>query len=510
MTITILTFICATSLYIASQNANAGLQAAGWQQALTGSENGVTKAIDALNTGTWTGWNTVGSSSLPTTQPTGGNTAGAAPTGNQYSYYLLSSINMTGESNNSVSGWVTVDNIPNMSQTTGGSTFPWYRIRATGTASAASGSWRRWASSNRLDNDLRKISLNWDRVAGGAIGTPKASRTIEIIAQPVLQTSGGAGYGWVMKGSTKFSGMEMMDSFNSNYGSYASQATHTYTANGTTVHYANSNIEIGIQDTTGSNLNNQLVFGSVIYSGPTLKGTGADAHGYGGVQGTVSTPYNGTIAPVTDPTSGSWIALGSGTQVITTGSGTNYYKYTGDWTMNSGQSLTAKVGSGSTGTIIVLVTGNINLNAQNNVIVQNGVTFKIYGDNDINFQGDSFNNQNVNGAGGPVSTSMYVYGVSAAGKTIISDDAANPTQTFVGVIYEPGYYINVKSSFSMYGSVTGSTTQTSAAAKYHYDEALGTVVGGGSTTVANYAYASWFEDNSDPVRKDRSGNLTIY
>ena len=83
MTITILTFICATSLYIASQNANAGLQAAGWQQALTGSENGVTKAIDALNTGTWTGWKTVGSTSLPTTQPTGGSTATAAPTGSQ-------------------------------------------------------------------------------------------------------------------------------------------------------------------------------------------------------------------------------------------------------------------------------------------------------------------------------------------------------------------------------------------------------------------------------------------
>ena len=132
------------------------------------------------------------------------------------------------------------------------------------------------------------------------------------------------------------------------------------------------------------------------------------------------------------------------------------------------------------GRLVLLVTGNINLNGQNNVIVQNGVTFKLYGDKDINFQGDSFNNQNVNGAGGPVTSSLYVYGVDTAGKTIISDNAANPNQTFVGVIYEPGYYINVKSSFNLYGSVTGSTTQTSAAASYHYDEALGTASGGGT------------------------------
>ena len=259
---------------------------------------------------------------------------------------------MTGDSNNAVGGWVTVDNIPNMSQTTGGSTYPWYRIRATGTAAAASGSWRRWASNNRLDNDLRKVSLNWDRLAGGAVATPKASRIIEVIAQPVLVTSGGAGYGWVMKGSTKFSGMEMMDSFNANYGSYASQATHTYTADGKTVHYANSNIQIGIQDTTGSNFNYQLLFGSVIYSGPALKGTGPDGHGYGGVQGTISTPYNGTIAPVTDPV-GSFTTLSSVNTTLSSGSGTTYYKYNGDLTMNNGQTLTIhpSANGGTVGTL---------------------------------------------------------------------------------------------------------------------------------------------------------------
>jgi hypothetical protein len=514
LTITILTMICATSLYVASQNANGGVQTASWHQALGGAEGGITQAIDALNTNTWTNWNVVNSSTLPTTQPTGGSAANAKPTGNQYNYLTLTAIGLQGESNNNVTGWVTVDNIPSMQQSNGGSNYPWYRIRAKGIASAPSGqSWVKRVGNNKLDNDLRKISLNFDRIAGGTISTPQAMRTVELIAQPVFSITAPAGPAWTMKGAIKFSGLEMFDSFNSSSGSYASQATHTYSVSGyPSIPYANSNVQISTQDSTGGNFNSQLVFGNVVYSGPTLKGTGPDSHGYGGVQGTVSTPYGGTIAPVSDPTlpgGYSWNAMGSGTQAITSGNGTKYYKYSGDYTLNTGQTLSAQVGSGSTGTIIVWVTGNINLNGKNNVVVQNGVTLKIYGDNDINFNGDSFNNQNVNALGGPLAANMTIYGVDSAGKMTISDDASNPNQTFVGVINAPGYYVNVKSAFSFYGSVTGSSSQTSAAAKYHYDEALGSGGSNGTTTVSNYAYASWFEDNSDTGRKDQSGNVLI-
>src|ERR1700759_5767618 len=49
MTLTVMTFICATSLYIVSQPSSGGMQTAGWQQALTGAESGVDAAIRALN-----------------------------------------------------------------------------------------------------------------------------------------------------------------------------------------------------------------------------------------------------------------------------------------------------------------------------------------------------------------------------------------------------------------------------------------------------------------------------
>jgi hypothetical protein len=514
LTITIMTLICATSLYVASQNANGGVQTASWHQALSGAEDGITQAIDALNTNTWTNWNVVNSSTLPTAQPAGGSAANAKPTGNQYNYLPLTAIGLQGESNNNVTGWVTVDNISNMQQANGGSNYPWYRIRAIGVASPPSGqSWVKRVGNNKLDNDLRKISLNFDRIAGGTISTPQAMRTVELIAQPVFSITAPAGPAWTMKGAVKFSGMEMFDSFNSNSGSYASQATHTYSVSGyPSVPYANSNVQISTQDSTGSNFNSQLLFGNVVYSGPTLKGTGPDSHGYGGVQGTVSTPYGGTISSVTNP-SGTFTTIGSPTGTLAAGTQNHptMYKYNGDFTLNSGQALTFQnTNSGNNNNYVILwVTGNVNLNGQNNIVVQNGVNVKIYGDNDINFNGDSFQNNNVNAFGGPLAGNMTIYGVDSAGKMTISDNAANPNQTFVGIINAPGYYINVKSAFNFYGSVTGASSQTSAAAKYHYDEALGSGGTNGTTTVSNYAYASWFEDNSATGRKDQNGNALI-
>ncbi len=59
LTVSILTMISATSLYIASQNANSSAQAASWQQALGAAESSVDQAIASLNTGTWTGWVTL-------------------------------------------------------------------------------------------------------------------------------------------------------------------------------------------------------------------------------------------------------------------------------------------------------------------------------------------------------------------------------------------------------------------------------------------------------------------
>ena len=79
MTMTILAMICATGLYISSQNSGTGMQTAGWQQALTAAESGVDAAVRALNAqaasggAPWSNWKSVLNSSapsLPTIEPT--------------------------------------------------------------------------------------------------------------------------------------------------------------------------------------------------------------------------------------------------------------------------------------------------------------------------------------------------------------------------------------------------------------------------------------------------------
>src|SRR6266851_2380364 len=104
LTITILTLICATSLYVASQNTNAGTQTASWQQALSGAESAVDQAFNDLNMNAWTGWKKV-NGSPPTTQPTGGSSTSGPPPSTKYNYLIPSNITFQQgvEGNNSVS-----------------------------------------------------------------------------------------------------------------------------------------------------------------------------------------------------------------------------------------------------------------------------------------------------------------------------------------------------------------------------------------------------------------------
>ena len=113
LTITILSMISATALYVASQNGSTGVQTAAWQQALTGAESGVDRAIAALNTGSWTNWQNVSTGTLPTAEPSPSPavTATAAPAANQENFLPSTQLQMTqtGEGATLVSSWVTVD-----------------------------------------------------------------------------------------------------------------------------------------------------------------------------------------------------------------------------------------------------------------------------------------------------------------------------------------------------------------------------------------------------------------
>ena len=230
LSITILTLICATSLYIASQNTNTGMQTAAWQQSLTAAETGVDAAVRALNTGTWTTvnasgspvpWQTVSTATLPTTEPTGSySNASAKPTSSQYNYLPSSALTLTnqGEGATSVSAWVTVDTAPTNGVGLSDSTGSWYRIRSTGQTTFQSNSIFKRVSNNRLDSDLRNtITMNFNRKGGSNLGP---SRTIEVIMQPIPQ--GGSASGITLANWLEMTGGGSADAFSSPNGQWSS------------------------------------------------------------------------------------------------------------------------------------------------------------------------------------------------------------------------------------------------------------------------------------------------
>jgi len=69
--------------------------------------------------------------------------------------------------------WVTVD-------TAGLPANSAYRIRSTGTAQVPG---LRRVSNQKMDNDLRNLSLRWERNANAAVLSPQVSRRIEVIGR---------------------------------------------------------------------------------------------------------------------------------------------------------------------------------------------------------------------------------------------------------------------------------------------------------------------------------------
>jgi len=118
-------------------------------------------------------------------------------------------------------------------------------------------------------------------------------------------------------------------------------------------------------------------------------------------------------------------------------------------------------------------------------------------DDDITVSGQSFNN-----AGG-VASNLTIIGVGTGNKATISGSGS-----FIGTLNAPGFDVTISGSGGFSGAMIANTLNISGGASFHYDEALAT--GASSGAVGNYAFASWFEDNSDPYRKDVNLNTIIY
>jgi primosomal replication protein N/Tfp pilus assembly protein PilX len=486
LTVTILTMLCFTSLYIASQNANATAQAASWQQALGGAESAVDQAIAALNTGTWTNWVTI-TGSLPNLQPQPSATPTAAsgpPASNQYNYLsnsitpqlaqynVANALTTSGEGSNLVSVWTTIDTAGLPLDSNGNQ---WFRIRATGTAAAA-GPPR--VSNQGLDSNLRKIGLRFDRKTSNAISSPQATRTIEVIVQGLAQSI------WVrgvtLKSTITMSGGGLIDSFKSTdssestNGQYDASKLHTAPTN-----YGNHG-DVATTSSGNSNLNNTYIYGNLAYSGSAVKNTNH-------VQGTISTPFNATIPSTSDPswTSGMWnssITQVTGTTTLTGGTQSSPAPYKLSQINLSGSSvLTLAANTDGTDTYIeIWVTGKMTTSGNAYITQGSKVHVTYWVDNDITLSGSSYLNQSS------VASYLTINGVGSHNFT----DSGNATLT--AVINAPGFDITISGGGSVSGAVIANTLNLSGGSGLHYDEALN--INGTSSAIGNYAFASWFED----------------
>ncbi len=483
LTVSILTMICATSLYIASQNSNAASQAASWQQALGGAESAVDQAIAALNTGSWTNWVRM-TGSVPNTQPSPGANPTAAtgsPISGQYNYLarsitpqvagynVASSISGTSEGNTTVSMWATLDTGGLPTDVNGNQ---WYRIRATGTTATA-GPVR--VSNNSLDADLRKISLRFDRRSSNALSTPQATRSIEVIVQALQQSV------WVrgvtLKSTITMNGGGVIDSFNS--GDPFKSTNGVYD-----ISKRQSHGDIGtLNSSNSSNLGSTYVYGSLSYSGAAVKNT---TH----VQGTISTPFNASFPSTSNPSwgSGSWNGSPnqiSGASTLSAAGGTESspVKYKLSQISISGGNVLNITGNadGSPAYVQIWVTGKMTISGSAYINQDASVNATYYVDDDISVSGNGYLNQSGKAA------NVTINGIGSNNTVTVSGNGA-----FIGVLNAPGDAISITGNGGMSGAIIGNTLTISGGASFHYDEALNANTT--DSTIGNYAFASWFED----------------
>jgi hypothetical protein len=263
--------------------------------------------------------------------------------------------------------------------------------------------------------------------------------------------------------------------------------------------------DIGTLNTGGNNsdLRSTYVYGNLSYSGGAPKNTDK-------VQGTISTPFSVSIPAQSAPT---WAA---GTYTSYTGGGSNppnsgnfyaahsgtptYIKVTGDLVISSsGNPLhIVQHDNGGTEQVYIWVTGKFTTQGSGYVNQDSNVQVTYYVGDDITVSGSSYQNH----AG--LASYLTINGYGSDGKFTES----SATTAFIGTVDAPNYDFTISGGAPFDGALIGNSLTLSGGSGLHYDEALGG--GGASTTVGNYAFASWFEDNAIPNHKDANGNYVIY
>lgn len=346
----------------------------------------------------------------------------------------------------------------------------WLRIRGIGRADISGGA---VAGLDEKDVLLRKISLRQDRTTGASVGaTPRATRTIEVLAQP------GAKYSKALLVDQKMNmtGSSSIDSFDSSDPTKSTGGLYD-------VAKRQSNGDVGINDTLGqSDLLGSFLYGNLAYSGAAVANTG-------NVQGAITTPFNKPLAPNLAPT---WTTFTATPTSITTTSTLNggtsaapaRYKVSQIYLTGSKKLTLAPHTAGAQSYVEIWITGVFKTTASANVQVNSGVHATLYIEGNIDISGSALNNQNPYAANFILKCINPPTGVT---QTVDITGSGNN----IALIDAPGADITMTGSGEFSGAIIGKTFKTTATRLVHYDEALSrlSVAGSGGYQVKSLVEA---------------------
>lgn len=462
----ILTAIAGTGFRILQDRYHLFFQAASWQEALLSAEAGIDLAVGEMRKGlvdptvAWQGWTTAqgGTPSGPIT-PTAGTV-----------FYTSTVLLRSGEGGQRSWSEISVDAPAFLQDSTGEQ---WYRVRSLGVSEIPGGG---MAVGSTADLALRRLDLFVNHRTGNKVTTPQATRLIEAVAKPVGTFR------------TALLGVDSINLNNQNIvvDSYDSRYTDKSTNGFYDVNKRQDNGNIatnGILIDAG----NAHIYGTASTNGGTvLNATN--------VTGEIRNDFYQEILPVQRPDV--LPDAGTPTQILT---GQIIDAKPGDPAQFqfsrinlSGQETLRIRGAadGSETFAQIVVTGDVSLTGQAQIVLDPGVYVRIFvvGDSDMTGNG-------VQNPGKPVN--FQFYGVdrpdnpdgtpAAMGAVKIGGNGG-----FRGSVYAPNYNVDIVgggANDTVYGSFVGNQIVMTGVQSVHYDEALND---GG--LISDYKVISWFED----------------
>jgi hypothetical protein len=255
--------------------------------------------------------------------------------------------------------------------------------------------------------------------------------------------------------------------------------------------YRRNNAAIGLIDTTTSDLKGTYVYGNLSYSSSTNT-----APKNAGNVGSISSPYTGVSTPAPTPPAGvTWTTYAGGGSnppnggsfAVASSGGTTYIKVTGDLKISSGGNplhLT-QYDTGAQESLVIWVTGDLVTSGSGYVQQDSNIKVTYYVAGDVTLSGGSY--QNNSG----YASNLVINGFGSAGSKV----TVSGSSMFTGMFNAPNYDFTISGGGDFSGSLIGRNLTISGGSSLHYDEDIAGTNGSGG-----YAFASWFEDNSDPAR----------